>query len=356
MWAALVLAVVVAGAAFLVWKRTHRRPAPRVSTAKPGAAAAAPAKKLPVNRPPGAPASASPAAPAIVVPEIFPRAAKDVLEAQIELARRGLSSGSIDGVLGGQTGNALRAFQNAEGLAETGVLDRATKAALLVGRAPLAPFEITAADLAGLQPLSPTWLGKSEQSALAHETALELAAERTHAHPELLKKLNPELDWNNVAAGTAVLAPAIGPLRWSARAAHVRIFLADHVLEARDADEQLLFHCPVSIASNVEKRPVGELHVSVVAPDPNYTFNPEVFPESAEAQEIGRKLILAPGPNNPVGVAWIGLDLPGYGIHGTPRPEQVGRTESHGCFRVANWDARALLDLVWSGLPVTVEP
>jgi lipoprotein-anchoring transpeptidase ErfK/SrfK len=81
-----------------------------------------------------------------------------------------------------------------------------------------------------------------------------------------------------------------------------------------------------------------------------------VFPESEEARQLGRKLILPPGPNNPVGRAWIGLSLPGYGIHGTPDPEKVGRTESHGCFRLANWDAIALLGLVSIGLPVIVEP
>ena len=127
-------------------------------------------------------------------------------------------------------------------------------------------------------------------------------------------------------------------------------------LEAWDAQSNLLAHFPCSIAAKVDKRPVGELHVAVIAPNPNYTFNPEVFPESSEAQALGRKLILPPGPNNPVGVAWIGLDRPGYGIHGTPSPEQVGRTESHGCFRLANWNAAYLLQLAWVGLPVRVEP
>ena len=95
--------------------------------------------------------------------------------------------------------------------------------------------------------------------------------------------------------------------------------------------------------------------MTVVVRDPNYTFDPDVFPESPEGRELARKLILPPGPNNPVGVAWIGLDLPGYGIHGTPDPENVGRTESHGCFRLANWDARALLKLTWVGLTVVVD-
>jgi len=66
--------------------------------------------------------------------------------------------------------------------------------------------------------------------------------------------------------------------------------------------------------------------------------------------------MLRPGPNNPVGVAWIGLDKPGYGMHGTPSPEQVGRTESHGCFRLANWDAEYLVKLVWIGMPVEIVP
>ena len=106
----------------------------------------------------------------------------------------------------------------------------------------------------------------------------------------------------------------------------------------------------------MEKQPAGELHVSAVAPNPDYTFNPEVFPESPEAQQLKTKLVLPPGPNNPVGTAWISLDKPGYGMHGTPSPEQVGRTESHGCFRLANWNAEYLIKLVWIGMPVYVEP
>jgi lipoprotein-anchoring transpeptidase ErfK/SrfK len=136
----------------------------------------------------------------------------------------------------------------------------------------------------------------------------------------------------------------------------VHISLSRHTLEATDADGRLLAHFPVSIARMAEKRPEGELKVTVVIANPNYTFDPEVFPDSAEARQLGRKLVLPPGPNNPVGVAWIGLNLPGYGIHGTPQPEYVGRTESHGCFRLANWDARTMLDLASVGLRVVVDP
>lgn len=289
-------------------------------------------------------------------PDAYPRSPVSWLEAQVSLARRGYSCGSIDGVFGTQTAWAWHAFQAEEGLAETNWLDERTCAALQLDFAATAKVVITAADLARLQPLSTTWLGKSEQSTLDYETLLELVAERARAHPTLVRKLNPEFDWAHPVAGAAVVVPAAARTAPRAKAASLHVQLAERLLQARDGDGRLIAHFPVSIAKKVEKRPVGELHVVVVAPNPNYTFDPEVFPESAEGRELGRKLVVPPGPNNPVGLAWIGLDRPGYGIHGTPNPEQVGRTESHGCFRLANWDALTLLDLVWNGLPVYVEP
>jgi lipoprotein-anchoring transpeptidase ErfK/SrfK len=148
----------------------------------------------------------------------------------------------------------------------------------------------------------------------------------------------------------------VGTVRFAKKAALLHIRLTDRVMQATDPYGELIAQFPVSIAKKVEKRPVGQLVVTVVIPDPNYTMDPDNFPESEEMQTLGRKLILPPGPNNPVGVAWIGLDRSGYGLHGTPDPEKIGRTESHGCFRLANWDARALLDIAWTGLPVVVEP
>jgi lipoprotein-anchoring transpeptidase ErfK/SrfK len=344
--------------------RHAAHPADSVSTPPanlPVAEDTVPPKLIPVEIPSS---SAVPPTPAVVSPEpapapasidAYPRPVTTWLEAQIELARRGFSSGPIDGVAGSQTISALRAFQESAGLPTTGELDPATRDSLTLSEPPFARVSLTAADLAGLQPMSPTWLGKSQQTALAYETALELVAERTHAHQGLIRQLNPALDWAAITPATIVSAPAVGHVVLHGKAALLHISLDDHVLEARDDAGNLLAHFPVSIARDVEKRPAGELHVTVVIPDPNYTFDPDVFPESEEARELGRKLIIPPGPNNPVGVAWIGLDRSGYGIHGTPFPEQVGRTESHGCFRLANWDARTLLDLAWIGLPVIVE-
>ena len=206
----------------------------------------------------------------------------------------------------------------------------------------LTTYTVTTNDLARLQPLGKTWLAKSQQTALDYETELELVAEKSHSHPELIRRLNLGVNWTNIAPGTVLKIPAVEYQTPADKAAFAVIHLAEKFLETFDTQTNLIAHFPCSIAANVEKRPVGELHVVVVAPNPNYTVDPELFPESAELQAIGHKLILQPGPNNPVGVAWIGLDKTGYGIHGTPVPEQVGRTESHGCFRLANWDAEYL--------------
>jgi len=286
----------------------------------------------------------------------FPRLSRNILEAQVALARRMISSGSIDGVTGAQTRAALAAFQRANSLPQTFELDSATQNALMLDSPPLTNYLVTPNDLARLQSLSKTWFGKSEQTVLDYETILELVAERGHASPNLIRRLNPGVNWTNVMAGTEVQIPAVEYSKPSNKAGFIVISLGEKKLQAFDGNTNLLAHFPCSIAARVEKRPAGELRVTAIADDPNYTFNPEVFPESAEARELNRKIILPPGPNNPVGTAWISLDLPGYGIHGTPSPEQVGRTESHGCFRLANWNASHLVKLVWVGMPVYVEP
>ena len=297
--------------------------------------------------------------PFVVAPESpadFPRPVRDVFEAQVALARRAISSGSIDAALGSQTRRAISVFQETQHLPVTGALNADTRARLTLAAPLVTTYVVTTDDLARLQPLGKTWLAKSQQTALEYETELELVAEKSHSHPELIRRLNLGVNWTNIAAGTVLHIPDLDYPAASNKAAFAVIHLADKFLEAFDTETNLLAHFPCSIAANVEKRPVGELHVIVVAPNPDYTFDPEVFPESPEARQLKTKLKLQPGPNNPVGVAWIGLDKTGYGIHGTPSPEQVGRTESHGCFRLANWDAEYLSKLVWVGMPVLVEP
>jgi len=244
----------------------------------------------------------------------------------------------------------------------TGELDANTKSNLVLNTPPIMTYVVTSNDVARLQPLSKTWTGKSQQTALDYETMLELVSEKSHSHPDLIRRMNPSVNWTSVPVGTSLQLPDVAMDNPPGKAAFARISLSGKTLEAFDTDSNLLVHFPCSIAQRVEKRPIGDLHVAVLAPNPNYTFDPVLFPESPEAKEAPDvKLILPPGPNNPVGTVWIGLDktdehISGYGMHGTPRPEDVGRTESHGCFRLANWNAELLLKIVWVGMPVYVEP
>lgn len=285
-----------------------------------------------------------------------PRPPRNATELQVALARNGISSGSIDGSIGSQTRSALRAYQQKERLPVTGELDAATKARLLLGTPAEKTYTITADDLSHLSPVGATWLAKSLQDRLDYESILELVAERGHAHPGLIRSLNPSVDWSHITAGTTVRIPDADYPPPASKAAFVRIRLADKTLAAYDRQTNLLAQFPCSIARQVEKRPVGRLAVETVVFNPNYSFRPEIFPESEEARQLKRPLIIPQGPNNPVGTAWIGLNRPGYGIHGTPRPEDVGRTESHGCFRLANWNAEYLAQLVEVGTPVLVDP
>ncbi|MDQ6630156.1 MAG: L,D-transpeptidase family protein [Verrucomicrobiota bacterium] len=284
-----------------------------------------------------------------------PRSAENVFEAQLVLARRGISSGSLDGLLGSQTRSAVRAFQHKENLPVTGVLDADTLFELILTSPPFTSYSVTSNDLAQLQPSNLTWAGKAQQSGSAYETILEMVGEKSFSHPNFIQRLNPSVNWSKIVAGTHLQIPNIKMPAARARAAFIRIQLADKILEAFDANSNLLTHFPCSIAARMEKRPAGELHVITLAQNPNYTLDPAMFSESTGG-EIKRKLIIPPGPNNPVGTVWIGLDKPTYGIHGTPQPEEVGRTESHGCFRLANWNAQFLIRLVSIGTPVYVEP
>lgn len=362
-WYALGSAVGLLFLGWMIWRMARSydvQPTPAQSKPLP---ARSPVSAHPV-RPTNAPV-AQPVQPAVTntPPPLQPdiaettgtRPVRDVLEAQIALVSRGISCGPLDGVLGSQTRAALRAYQRSAGLPITGALDAQTRRTLTVKTPVFTNYVVTSEDLARLLPVSPTWVGKSQQLRMDYATLLELIAEKTRSHPGLVRRLNNGVAWDTLGPGSAVTVVALEEPRVKAQAASVRISLEGKILEAFDAEGNLVAHFPCSIARAVEKRPLGQLRVVTVVRNPNYTFNPQLFPESAEARRLTQKLIIPPGPNNPVGTAWIGLDRPGYGIHGTPNPEQVGRTESHGCFRLANWDAEFLAGLVWVGMPVYVE-
>lgn len=299
---------------------------------------------------------AGPPRPAAETPPPATRPVTDTFETQLALDRLGFSSGPIDGLSGPQTGRAIAAFQEQQGLIKSGLLDGSTRARLRLAEPVYTNYIVTLNDLTELRPLPASWLGKSQQDRLAYQTLTEKVAEIGHCHPNFVRKLNPYIDWNNVAAGDVIKIPNAVRDPVKRKAARIRIHLAERVLQALNENDRIVGHFPCSIARRVEARPVGELKVEVLVEEPNYTFDPKRFPDTPEGRSLTNKLIVPPGPNNPVGTAWIGLDRPGYGIHGTPEPEKVGRTESLGCFRLANWNAEFLVQLVWIGMPVEVLP
>lgn len=319
-----------------------------------GLANRSPATTIPPTNNP-APAKSEPVQPNEPIRREL-RVVRNALDAQIALARVGISVGCIDGAFGNNMRRALLAYQIHNNLPVSGELDQETKDSLKVEEPLFMNYVVSTNDLKRLMKVPASWLGKAEQDRLDYETILELVAEKGRSSQEFIKKLNPGVNWAAVAPGAILKIPRIDPPPVSSKAAFVRVHLYSKTLDVFGRSTNLLAHFPCSIASKVEKRPVGALSVAKAAANPNYLFDPDVFSESAEARRIGRKLVIPPGPNNPVGTAWIGLDKPGYGIHGTPKPEQVGRTESHGCFRLANWNAEHLLNLSWVGMPVIVEP
>lgn len=269
------------------------------------------------------------------------------------LDRENFSPGCLDGRWGAQTRTALRMWQKREGMAATGEIDDPLRARLPAADAAFTTHTVRTEDLAGLAPVPRTWKGKSQVAELSHETLQERLAEQYHLSQRGLRELNPGVAWTDAAVGTTLRVPRVTPCP-RLPVARIEIHLSGKYLQAFGYDGRLLAHFPCSIARDKAKRPVGDLHIANAAENPNYTFNPELFAEDPEAATMARRLVIPPGPNNPVGVAWLSLDRPGYGIHGTPLPEDIGKTESHGCFRLANWNAQKLLGMISIGIPVTV--
>jgi lipoprotein-anchoring transpeptidase ErfK/SrfK len=287
--------------------------------------------------------------------ESAPRISReDVISIQIGLDDAGFSPGQIDGKWGGTTRQALAAWQQANALKATGEFDAMTAANFPAGEANYTNYVVTAADVAKLTRIPEDWKERSQLTNMWFESVLQMVAEKCHASEGLIKTLNPGItNWTGVAAGQSVTMLNLSPAK-PLPAAKVRVSLSAKTVTAYDESGKLSAYFPCSIAADKEKRVPGQLTVATVAVNPNYTYDPVNFPELDDVQKGYGKLIVPPGPKNPVGTAWIGLSRAGYGIHGTPHPDQIGKTFSHGCFRLANWNATRLAQMVQIGTPVDV--
>lgn len=301
------------------------------------------------NAPSRAPSSASLSTPLSL---------RQTIALQTLLDRHNFSCNCADGRIGFRTRAALRAWQETHGLPPTGLPDAATLAELGDLDHAYTSYTITAEDHAQLTRNPTTWLGRSQIPRLGYTTILETIAERGHATQQAIRDLNPQVTaWPDPPAGTTVTIPDVGPTVTGkpAHAAHIKISIGGKLVRVFDGAGNQLAQFPCSIARDPKKREPCEISVVAIAPNPNYIFDPALFTDDPESATLQGKLLIPPGPRNPVGIAWVGLSKTGYGIHGTPKPEDIGKTESHGCFRLANWNALKLLHLVEIGTPVTVE-
>jgi len=275
-----------------------------------------------------------------------------ILRAQILLDRARFGPGEIDGQSGSNLRRAVRGYRAAHGLTASGEMDAQTWAALNADDGPaLISYTITAADLAGPYAKVPAGMEAQQKlESLGFESIHEALGERFHASPALLKKLNPQADFGK--AGTVLQVPNVAGLPALPKAAKVVIDKSDSTLALLDAGGKILAQYPASSGSDRDPLPIGEWKIQSVATNPSFHYNPALF---WDADPSHAKAKIAPGPNNPVGSAWIDLSKPHYGIHGTATPAAIGKTQSHGCVRLSNWDVLALASAVGASVPVVMQ-
>ncbi len=336
-------------------------PGPVVATSAPQPGSAPANAAAPATAP--APGESEP-----LRPENQPET-RPVMQLQVVLDRQGFSPGVIDNREGMSLKAALRGFQRAHGLTGSGEVDDATRAALAQwDRIPSTQVVTIAADFAagpfnGPIPHEPE--DQARLQALGYSDLTEKLAERYHTTPDTLRALNPGFD---PRAGAQIVVPNIrgGPVDnapddrgWRAtltslgvageqpRAARVVVDKSDKVLMAYDAEDHLIAQFPATMGSTHDPLPLGRWEIRETAHNPPFHYNPALFWDASPGE---RRQTLPPGPNGPVGVVWIDLSKEHYGIHGTPEPQTIGRTQSHGCIRLTNWDAARLAQMVRPGV------
>ena len=272
----------------------------------------------------------------------------EVLATQVALDRSGFSPGEIDGRAGRNLQRALAAFQGSHQLPATGRIDDQTWKQLSAAGGdvpPLMDYTITDADVAGpfMRDIPPKLPDQATLDALNYRTPLEALGERFHSSPALLQQLNPGATFDH--AGEHLMVPNVNSSSGSASSAaapsptsDITVFVtkSTSALTIEDPSGHVLFHAPVTSGSIHDPLPIGAWKVNGVQRNPKFHYNPELFWDATPGD---RKATLQPGPNNPVGIVWIDLSKPHYGIHGTPEPSNIGHVESHGCVRLTNWDA-----------------
>lgn len=322
-------------------------------------------------------AARDPAPGAAADPGVGDDRPRPVMQLQVVLDRLGFTPGVVDGAAGMSTDNALAGFQESRGLPVTGELDPATGKALAQwSNIPATRVVTIPADFAAgpFLPTPPRPQDQAKRSELGYQSLAEKLAERFHTTPETLLALNPRPADAPFKAGDSLRVPNVGAdridpatvpdARWRStlatlgvasvqpQAARVVVSKSRGTLKAYDSAGTLIALYTATMGSAHDPLPLGAWKVIGVAHNPDFAFNPELLWDVPDSEAKQR---LPPGPNGPVGVVWIKLDKPHYGIHGTPEPATIGRAQSHGCVRLTNWDAARLAQMVHAGTAVLFE-
>lgn len=275
-----------------------------------------------------------------------------ILRAQILLDRAHFSPGEIDARYGGNMRKAIVAYQQSKALSTSGVIDSNTWAALNTDDVPaMSVYVITEADVAGpFVNIPASMASKAKLKSLAYSSSKEALGEKFHASPALLSRLNASSDFTR--AGENIMVPNVLSPEPMPAVAKVVVDQSDASVSVLDADGKILGRYPASTGSSHDPLPIGTWKIQGVAKNPIFNYNPKLF---WDAKTTSVKAKIASGPNNPVGVVWIDLSKEHYGIHGTPEPSKIGKTESHGCIRLSNWNADMLAASVSPGMTVLLQ-
>jgi lipoprotein-anchoring transpeptidase ErfK/SrfK len=303
---------------------------------------------------------------ALAIPKKFPLRIPNrgpvPLQLQIMLDRAGFSPGIIDGTWGKNAASALKYFRAANGMdsAATRTVDKATYDKLAAG-APnplIKTYQVTADDMEGpFLPIPEDVYAQAKLKCLCYSSPAEELAEQFHTSEAMLKQLNPKVDLKSIAAGTSlqvpnVEVPVFDPMTRDTTgqgAAKIVISKKEFHTQLLDGSGKIVAHFPSTLGAGYDPSPTGGFRVTHIAREPGFNYQPALF---AEVPDTKPKAKLPPGPNSPVGVVWMALSKPHYGIHGTSSPETIGYANSHGCVRLTNWDADRLASLIRAGTPV----
>ena len=274
-----------------------------------------------------------------------------MIRLEVLLDRSHFSPGVIDGLAGDNVRKAIAAYEQANGLAAADDASVLQALASQDGGPVLQRYTISDKDVKGpfLKEVPKTLEEMATLEHLSYTSPRELLAEKFHMDEDLLAALNPQADF--ARAGMQITVAQVKTREEKDAVTSIDIDKKQGALYARDAAGKLVAFYPASIGSEGKPSPTGTHMVSAVAPNPKYYYNPKEL--SFSGVQTKDLLEIAPGPNNPVGAVWIDLTEPTYGIHGTPEPSLIAKTESHGCVRLTNWDAEELAAMVKKGTEVT---